>query len=108
MLKGEFRIMTKKSKEKDAVAKPAAANTTPATTEASKKTTTRAKAAHKPAVRTMAAAATAAAAPVPAPVGAPSSEEIATLAYALWQERGCVDGQAEQDWFRAEQLLRSR
>jgi hypothetical protein len=35
-------------------------------------------------------------------------EEIAKLAYALWQQRGCPDGSAELDWFEAEeQLLRS-
>lgn len=33
----------------------------------------------------------------------PIHESIAALAYALWQERGCPDGSAEEDWFRAEQ-----
>jgi len=32
-------------------------------------------------------------------------EDVATLAYRLWQERGCPDGSSEVDWFQAEQLL---
>jgi hypothetical protein len=35
-------------------------------------------------------------------------EEIARLAYALWEERGCTDGAHEEDWFRAEQQLRAQ
>jgi hypothetical protein len=35
----------------------------------------------------------------------PSSEEIAQLAYELWQQRGCPDGSPELDWFQAEQEL---
>jgi hypothetical protein len=35
-------------------------------------------------------------------------EDIATLAHRLWQERGCPDGSAEEDWFRAAQQLRAR
>ena len=38
----------------------------------------------------------------------PSHEDIAILAYALWEERGGGDGGAEQDWFEAERQLRSR
>jgi len=34
--------------------------------------------------------------------------EIAALAYALWQEKGCPDGSAEQDWFQAEHLVADR
>ncbi len=34
--------------------------------------------------------------------------EIAALAYSLWQQRGCPDGTAEEDWFRAEQELASK
>ncbi|MBZ5606849.1 MAG: DUF2934 domain-containing protein [Acidobacteriia bacterium] len=34
-------------------------------------------------------------------------EQVARLAYALWQERGCPDGSSEADWFRAEQQLQS-
>ena len=32
-------------------------------------------------------------------------EDVETLAYRLWQERGCPDGSSEVDWFQAEQLL---
>jgi hypothetical protein len=34
-------------------------------------------------------------------------DEIATLAYELWQARGCPYGSPEEDWFRAEAELRS-
>jgi hypothetical protein len=38
-----------------------------------------------------------------------SLQEIETLAYALWQERGePLDGSAEQDWIEAERMLRMR
>ena len=30
---------------------------------------------------------------------------IAALAYEFWQARGCPDGTAEEDWFRAEQEI---
>jgi hypothetical protein len=33
-------------------------------------------------------------------------QDIANLAYSLWQARGCPDGSAEQDWFEAEQTVR--
>jgi hypothetical protein len=32
-------------------------------------------------------------------------EEIARLAYTLWQQRGCPIGSAEFDWFAAEEKL---
>ena len=35
-------------------------------------------------------------------------DEIAALAYALWQLRGCPDGSPDEDWFRAEAELRQR
>ena len=35
-------------------------------------------------------------------------EEIATLAYDLWQARGCPDGSPDEDWYRAVEILRSR
>ncbi len=35
----------------------------------------------------------------------PTTEQIAALAYALWQERGCPDGSPEVDWFQAEEQL---
>jgi hypothetical protein len=34
-----------------------------------------------------------------------SANDIANLAYRLWQERGCPIGSPEEDWFRAEGLL---
>jgi hypothetical protein len=37
----------------------------------------------------------------------PNHEEIAHLARQYWAERGWKDGQAEQDWLRAEQELMS-
>jgi Protein of unknown function (DUF2934) len=38
----------------------------------------------------------------------PSHEDIARLAYALWEVRGGADGSAEDDWYRAEAELRRR
>ena len=35
-----------------------------------------------------------------------NSREIASLAYRLWEARGCPEGTPEVDWFHAEQLLR--
>jgi len=35
-------------------------------------------------------------------------EEIAALAYSLWQERGCPEGTSEQDWFKAEAELSAK
>lgn len=35
----------------------------------------------------------------------PTREQIATLAYTLWEERGCPDGSADEDWFTAEERL---
>lgn len=35
----------------------------------------------------------------------PTHEEIARLAKQYWEERGYQDGQAEQDWLRAEREL---
>jgi len=34
-------------------------------------------------------------------------EDIARLAYALWEARGCQMGNPEEDWLRAEQQLRT-
>lgn len=36
-----------------------------------------------------------------------AQQDIANLAYALWQARGCPEGTADQDWFEAEQTIRS-
>lgn len=33
------------------------------------------------------------------------ADQIARLAYALWEARGCQGGCAEEDWLRAEQEL---
>ena len=38
----------------------------------------------------------------------PSQEEIANLAYTLWQQRGCPEASADEDWIEAERELRSR
>ncbi len=35
----------------------------------------------------------------------PSYEEIAAMAYQLWQEGGCVADSAERDWLEAERRL---
>jgi Protein of unknown function (DUF2934) len=35
-------------------------------------------------------------------------DEIAALAYELWQARGCPDGSPQEDWFHASEALRSR
>ena len=35
-------------------------------------------------------------------------DEIASLAYELWQARGCPYGSPEEDWLRAESELRAR
>jgi hypothetical protein len=37
----------------------------------------------------------------------PSQEDIAKLAYSLWQARGSSDGSPEDDWLRAEQELKT-
>jgi hypothetical protein len=34
-----------------------------------------------------------------------TQEDIAHLAYALWQQRGCPEGSPEFDWFEAERTL---
>jgi hypothetical protein len=35
----------------------------------------------------------------------PEPDQIASLAYALWQQRGCPEGSPEADWLRAEEEL---
>jgi hypothetical protein len=35
-------------------------------------------------------------------------EDIAALAHALWQARGCPEGSPEEDWFQAAHELRAR
>jgi hypothetical protein len=43
-----------------------------------------------------------------APVRTIKVEEIAVLAYSYWEARGCQGGSPQEDWFRAEQELKSR
>ena len=35
-------------------------------------------------------------------------EDIAVLAYELWQARGCPDGSPDEDWYQAVERLRPR
>jgi hypothetical protein len=35
-------------------------------------------------------------------------QDIAALAYELWQARGCPDGSPDEDWYQAVEILRSR
>jgi hypothetical protein len=37
----------------------------------------------------------------------PDSGQIAALAYRLWENAGHRDGYADEDWLRAEQILRA-
>lgn len=37
-----------------------------------------------------------------------SEQDIATLAYQRWLERGCPQGSPEEDWFEAERELQSK
>lgn len=39
--------------------------------------------------------------------GAPTQEEIAKLAYSLWQMREGNGGSADEDWYRAEQEIQA-
>ena len=38
----------------------------------------------------------------------PTQEEIAALAYSLWQARGCPEGMPDEDWFNAEKVLKAK
>ena len=40
--------------------------------------------------------------------GISARENIARLAYALWEQRGCPVGSSEFDWLEAEQQLKSK
>jgi hypothetical protein len=44
-------------------------------------------------------------APAASIVARPLHDEIAALAYSLWQSRGCRYGMADEDWFNAEKEL---
>jgi hypothetical protein len=46
--------------------------------------------------------------PVESSYAAPSSHDIARLAYLYWEARGCQGGSPEQDWLRAEQELSAK
>jgi hypothetical protein len=48
------------------------------------------------------------AAPPAAVSGVPTVEQIASLAYAIWEARGGQGGSPEEDWLAAEQQLRAR
>ncbi len=37
----------------------------------------------------------------------PQPQDIANLAYTLWQQRGCPEGSPEQDWSEAERIMRN-
>ena len=41
-------------------------------------------------------------------VAAFGHDDIAALAYELWQARGCPNGSPEEDWYQAAEELRSR
>ena len=38
----------------------------------------------------------------------PDETRIAELAYLFWLDRGCPTGSDQEDWFRAENLLKRR
>jgi hypothetical protein len=38
----------------------------------------------------------------------PLCDQVAALAYSLWEERGCPEGTPEEDWFRAEKELKAK
>ena len=49
----------------------------------------------------------AATAPEPGTAGNnPEESSIAALAYGLWLARGCPRGSDQEDWFRAERILK--
>jgi hypothetical protein len=37
----------------------------------------------------------------------PTRDAVPTLAHALWNARDCPEGSSEEDWFQAEQVLKS-
>jgi hypothetical protein len=77
-------------------------------TETVKKTTNRKPKTETAAAKPVKAAAKANAKTSNLTVMAPSPEQIAALAHKYWAERGYQHGQDADDWFRAEQELRSK
>jgi Protein of unknown function (DUF2934) len=71
-------------------------------------TVKKAKAPAKPSKTTTTTTKKAAAKPTPISNHMPSHDQIAELARKYWAERGYTDGSHEDDWFRAEQELRSK
>jgi Protein of unknown function (DUF2934) len=45
--------------------------------------------------------------PAAAGMSEPDEESVARLAYQFWAERGRPEGSPEEDWFRAQELLRA-
>jgi len=41
------------------------------------------------------------------PLAAPSTEEIARLAYEMWEREGRIDGNDQRHWLEAERILRN-
>ena len=78
----------------------------PTTTTRTKRTVS--KAVPSAVLSVPAKSATPAAPPVAVAVEEPTREQIASLAYAIWQARGCQGGSAEEDWSQAERQLRGR
>ena len=76
--------------------------------ETVKKTTTKAKAPakpRKPAAKKTANGAVSNVTEMPMPI---SHEQVAHLAHQLWIESGHQHGNDAENWFRAEQMLRSK
>ena len=46
--------------------------------------------------------------PESTPAPAPTQDQIAVLAYTLWQQRGCPDGSPDVDWLQAEAELMAK
>ena len=78
------------------------------TTTRKPKTETAAKPVKAPAKTAPAETAQVASKPSNLTVMGPSKEQIAALAHKYWADRGFKHGQDADDWFRAEQELRSK
>lgn len=75
----------------------------PATTTRKKRTVSKAEPSS-----VLSVPATSAAPSVAAVSKEPTREQIASLAYALWEARGCQGGSPEEDWLQAERELSAR